>query len=35
LNEAHTILEGWITENPSQWLWVHKRWKAEELRDVT
>lgn len=35
LNEAHTILEGWIEEHPSQWLWVHKRWKAEELRDVT
>lgn len=35
LSEAHTILENWIKENPSQWLWVHKRWKAEELRDVT
>ena len=26
LNEAHRQLEGWITEKPGQWLWLHRRW---------
>lgn len=22
-----TVLEGWIRERPTQWLWIHNRWK--------
>lgn len=25
--EMHTMLERWITENPGQWLWTHRRWR--------
>ena len=24
---VNTLFEQWITENPAQWLWVHRRWK--------
>ncbi len=27
IKDAHEMLEGWIKENPAQWLWLHKRWK--------
>lgn len=35
LADAHSLLEDWIKENPDQWLWLHRRWKPEDLRDVT
>ena len=34
LSEAHTLLEKWILEEPNQWLWLHRRWRAEDLKDV-
>ncbi|MBT4219829.1 MAG: lauroyl acyltransferase, partial [Rhodospirillaceae bacterium] len=24
--EVNRILEGWIREQPAQWLWLHNRW---------
>lgn len=27
IQQAHTLLAGWIREKPEQWLWLHRRWK--------
>jgi len=31
LEESHRLLEGWITEHPEQWLWLHRRWRSGAL----
>ncbi|MBY0335247.1 MAG: lipid A biosynthesis lauroyl acyltransferase [Acetobacteraceae bacterium] len=25
--ELNRIIEGWVRENPGQWLWMHRRWR--------
>ncbi len=29
IKTAHTYLEEWITKNPEQWLWLHRRWSSQ------
>ena len=29
---VNSILEGWIEENPAQWLWLHRRWPKKFYR---
>lgn len=29
--QIHALLEGWISERPGQWLWLHKRWDTGRL----
>lgn len=33
VEESHTLLEGWISARPEQWLWLHRRWENLKLKD--
>ena len=32
MTKINFTLEGWIRENPSQWIWIHNRWPKEKNR---
>ncbi len=29
----NTIIEGWVREYPTQWLWLHNRWRGGKIKD--
>jgi len=31
MTDVNSILESWVREYPSQWIWIHNRWPKEEL----
>ena len=34
LTELNRRIEGWIREDPSQWFWIHRRWKELDAAGV-
>lgn len=34
LRDCYAMLEGWIRQNPAQWLWLHRRWDSKALKNL-
>jgi len=34
MDRVNAVLEGWIRENPGQWLWMHRRWRTQPAGGV-
>lgn len=32
MSQINSTLEGWIRENPAQWIWIHNRWPKEKTQ---
>jgi KDO2-lipid IV(A) lauroyltransferase len=32
MTKVNQVLEGWISEYPAQWLWLHRRWPKSLYR---
>jgi Kdo2-lipid IVA lauroyltransferase/acyltransferase len=30
-----SVVEGWVREHPEQWLWLHRRWRPEDMTPVS
>jgi Kdo2-lipid IVA lauroyltransferase/acyltransferase len=30
-----SVVEGWVREHPDQWLWLHRRWRPEDMKPVS
>jgi KDO2-lipid IV(A) lauroyltransferase len=35
LTELNRKIEGWIRQDPSQWFWIHRRWKELDAADIS
>lgn len=34
LENTNMLLEQWIRKNPQQWVWLHKRWDSQKVREL-
>jgi Kdo2-lipid IVA lauroyltransferase/acyltransferase len=34
LAQANSLLESWIRQHPEQWVWMHKRWDSQKVKEL-
>ena len=34
LRSAHVIIEDWIRQKPGEWMWMHRRWPKDLMKDI-